>query len=401
MAKPGSIVYSGAYYENVLKTIFDDEEEEIVTSELLEDVLKHGMAYELHYVEEGKPEFVIMSQLQGIPVYSTDLKKKLIEFLYFYCDEVEEKDYIWDYDEKGVTYYVAPKGSSEFVLDTAKGATKNGTDIHGYGQVPVNVYCMARDCSNLFDHARALIDEYDRILSEDFANELERFANAYLLLASQLDPTPDPDTGESEVDLIKRTRVISKLGDEVMKKVGFLVKPDNGTFSVSAADRFERLIYEMLMIFNPSDEKFTVASGIAMAYKILAFEYNCTSIQTWFSKGLQNRIELISTILKNAGTETESQAPDEVQIDFKRNLPFDLSAIATVAMQLTGTLSQETILGLFPKTIVPDVKKEIAKVAQEKADNVQSFMTVNANTGDNQIAQPINTNADPSMSKVN
>ena len=116
---------------------------------------------------------------------------------------------------------------------------------------------------------------------------------------------------------------------------------------------------------NPSDDTFAASSGIALAYKLVPLEYLCTSIETYFSRGLQQRIRLMANIDATINGTSEAE---EVTITWKRNLPHDLISTADAAMKLSGILSKETILKLFPSTIVPDIDEELARLEAEKPD---------------------------------
>jgi SPP1 family phage portal protein len=124
----------------------------------------------------------------------------------------------------------------------------------------------------------------------------------------------------------------------------------------------------MLCIFNPNDDLFATASGIAQAYKLLGFELLIADMEAYFSKGLQNRIYMISgdESFKGEGE------PKGVTINFTRNLPFDLEKMAQIVSLLAGgraVISDETLLKLFPATLVPDYEEELARVKVQKASN--------------------------------
>jgi SPP1 family phage portal protein len=235
---------------------------------------------------------------------------------------------------------------------------------------------ISSDGTNLFDHVTALIDFYDKIMSEDFADELARFASAYMLAAGHIDDiTADPDTGETDYDRIKRTKLFSGLaGDKsVTDQIAFLTRDINSAFIDSAADRCERLIYEMLQLFNPNDDTFVQASGVAQKYKLLGFEYLCATIATYFSIGLQDRIALIKKLDSNLSAGNNSVNTD-VTITWNRNLPDDLFQLSQIAANLKDILSDETILRLFPTYVIEDVDEELERLDTQKQEAVDLFM---------------------------
>ena len=52
----------------------------------------------------------------------------------------------------------------------------------------------------------------------------------------------------------------------------------------------------------------------------------------------------------------------EVSIQFHRNLPMDILSLAQTAGMLKGILSDETILKMFPASLVPDVEEELERL---------------------------------------
>jgi SPP1 family phage portal protein len=368
MFKPGNITYSTdpeGYYADTLKPIFDVSDEELTTQEEAETVLTHGEAWEYHYKVDGKPHFVEVPYAQCIPIWDDALPPNLVGMIRHYCemegDEEIQEIYYWD--EARARKWEGKKGAMvEITADPERG--EEGMGLHGYGEVPFAQFKMARDCSNLFDCVIPIIDIMDRTVSEDWANELQRFANSYLLLANQLSSDID-DQGLNEMDKIRSARAFMDLGDDVKKKVDFLIKNVPIDFVKTGTDLFERLIYDMMNIINPNAlVDASDVSGRAYAYKILMFEFLCASIETYFSRGLQWRIRLIQKALGSVSTEARSE---QVTIQFRRNLPFDMASAVEQFVKLVGLLPDEIALKLFPASFIADVKA----VAEEMAKNKQ------------------------------
>ena len=366
MFKEGNIVYSGSGYDQELKDIFDANDEGLLDLEEAACALAHGLAYELHWTEHGQDQFAQIPINQCIPIFNESLKSNMIGFIRYWRDKKDANIIRANvYDDVSMQAFVS-NGGAQFVLD-------GPAIFHGYGRVPIVEFKISNDGSNLFDHVTGLIDFYDKIISEDFANELARFATSYMLMAGRLSDEVDPITGESEVDKIKQTRLFQGLQSEksVTDQIAFLTKDINSAFIDSAADRCERLIYEMLQLFNPNDDTFVQASGVAQKYKLLGFEYLCTTIATYFSIGLQDRIALVKKL--NSNLSVANTVNTDVTINIMRNLPDDLAQLATIAATLKDILSDETILKLFPTYIIPDIDEEIAKIDKQKESNMSLF----------------------------
>jgi len=379
MFKEGNIVYSGDGYDDALKYTFDANDEGLLDLELAATALAHGTAWELHWTEGSKDQFAQIPAIQCIAIYDDSLKPKLEGFIRHW----QGKDKVFH------AHYYDDTTMQSWVSDTGAMWTLELEEAHGYGRVPVVKFAMSSDGSNLFDHVAALIDFYDKIMSEDFANELAKFASSYMLMSGMLDDSVAED-GETEIDKLKRTKLFQNLsGDKsIFDQIGFLTKDINAAFIDSAADRTERLIYEMMQLFNPNDDTFVQASGVAQKYKLLGFEYLCTTIATYFSIGLQDRIALIKGIDANLSAGNNATNTD-VTIKFNRNLPDDIAQLAQIAATLKDILSDETILKLFPSYIVEDAEEEMRRVGDQKQANADLFQMAEPAEVDNADAPAI------------
>ena len=358
MAKSGLITYScedDNYYYDFLKPIFDQNDEGLLTKELFETAAIHGQSYELHFLENGKQRFVEIPVEQGIPIYDDSLPKKLIAFARYYTSS-DKKKHLLVYDDKQNTKYIGETFDEKMIFENQ--------ERHAYNDVPVCIYKISRNCKNIFDAVQPLIDFYDRIISEDYANEMQRFAESYLLLSERLSEDLDSN-GLNEVDKLRITRVFQSLGENVQSKVAFLTKQINDGFLNNAANRFERLIYEMIMIINPNDEQFANApSGIAMAYKLLQMEYLAASCEGYFSRGLQHRIKLIQNAAGMLSVQ-ETERP-QISIQFRRDLPFDLTQAVDQYTKLAGLLPDDVALRLCFGGLLPDIDSIVEQMQEEK-----------------------------------
>ena len=358
-AKAGNITYSGDLMAT-LQQIFDDNDEQLVTGANFEDASAYGSGYELHwYSGEGQFNFETIPVDQAIPIYTDDLRPVLQEFLWHRKTRLGV-ELVTLYNDKEYIEYQRDQEKKEWI----KVPERSGS--HLYGKVPIVEYNISREKRNVFDHVLPLMDIYDRLISE-VGNEHEKFANSILLLQAMLDDTTKDENGKTQVDRIGEARIMQGL-DDVHKSAAYLERNVNDTFIGNTLDRWERLIYEMLCIFNPNDDSFATASGIAQAYKLLGFELLIADMEAYFSKGLQNRIYMI------AGHESfkGSGDPRAVTINFTRNLPFDLEKMAQIVSLLAGgrsVISDETLLKLFPATLVPDYEEELARVKAQRASN--------------------------------
>ena len=375
MVKPGNIVYSSdpeGYVSDKLQPIFDSNDEQLTTQELFETALTHGQAWEYHYTKDNEARFVEIPVNECIPLWDNSMPPQLRGMIRYFCTEdyfENEGEVAAENEKKSVDVF------DKFTITHYKGKDYDSLALiaeeqHGYGEVPFARYKIARDCSNLFDCIIPLIDIHDRVISEDYANEAQRFAASYLLLKDQLSGELD-ELGLNELDKIKITRTFEGLGDNVNNAVAFLQKNIPVDFVKTVADTFERLIYDMMQIINPNDIAATgTISGIALAYKLLQFEYFCASCEAYFSRGLQWRIRLIQNVTGNMSAKPQDRP--QVDIKFRRNLPFDMASAVDQFVKVYGMLPDDVALKLFPADFIPDPQEVLGKMEEEKARKAEA-----------------------------
>ncbi|MCP3678924.1 MAG: phage portal protein, partial [Gammaproteobacteria bacterium] len=208
-----------------------------------------------------------------------------------------------------------------------------------------------------------IIDKLDDLGSDSIANAIDQFNDTILLLSKSIQ--------ESDVDKIKEWKILDDLGGkEEGNFAEFLQRNLNIEATLKSTETFERWYYELTGIPNLNDEKFNVKSGIAIAYALTNFENLVTTMEIYFTKSLQYRLKLIVNALRFFGYISEDV---EATLDWTRNLPFDLREKTEVAaiLKKEGLLSDETILKLFPKTLIANPVEEIKKRAEEKKQAFQ------------------------------
>lgn len=369
MGKVGTIVYSGDYYENTLKPIFDYNDESLLTYSEMQEAMKHGWAYEVIWLDKDGSEvnLACIPNNQGYPIYSDDLKKKLTGFIW--VREVEG-----DEDKKTclLTYWDA-YNQEEWTKSEkdAEWVFVSSIPHAGQGIVPVNIGQINKDGTNLIEHVKPLIDFVDKLFSADVANESERFSNALLLFADRLDQITQDDQGLTFRDKLKEIGVIDGLNDDPQKKVQYLVRDIPVEFLKFAYETADKLIHDDLPLIDASSDKVGAdTTGIALEWKTWPFELRCADIEAWFSRFLQNRVYIIAKMKGNLNA-TATDESYKVDIRFVRNLPRNVTEMVDNFTKVSPDgLSLETALKLLPADLVGDPRKEIARIKAEKPEEV-------------------------------
>ena len=359
MFKAGYISYSTEVdYIDTIKAIFDDNDEELQTAEIATDALSTPETYEILRVGETIDSIRMyhVPYDKGYPVYDDTLDKNLAAFVHQETiDDGIDQKYIRTiyYSDRYEEYQRQGNGDRWQFIEERE---------HPFGKVPVAIYRTNQDELPIFQSVLPMVDEHDKVISSAYADERERFANSLLLVLEKLvDGTAEER--EATMEQLRQNRVLQDLGrnetvSRVQDAVAFLTKPSRGSDTAEEADRLERLIYDMAMVINPTDEAFAAASGIALRYKLLPMEFLAADIEAYFSRGLQARIELIG----NALLALRNIQPEPVTIHWRRNLPSDIETLVETAGKAKGVLSDETILNLFPADVIPDKSAELERI---------------------------------------
>lgn len=129
-------------------------------------------------------------------------------------------------------------------------------------------------------------------------------------------------------------------------------------------DRLEKLIFQVSMVANISDENFGTSSGISLKYKLQAMSNLAKTKERKFEAGMQQRYRLIFS--NPVIPEIKPDAWTNIKYTFTRNFPANVAEEADTAIKLEGIVSKETQLGVL--SIVDNVDVEIEKLEEEQAE---------------------------------
>lgn len=334
-------------YEEAFKVSMRGNQHHIVTSEVYEEMLVQGEAYEIVWTSKrldlktNTPEFAMVPGEQMFLEYSDSLRPELVSAVRIWKNNGIKK--AAHYKEGGVLFFV--KNNDEWVL------TKEEETL--FKSIPVVRYCSGRSPEALFEAEKPLIKAFDGMLSRS-VNEVDRFNDLIALMPAEVT--------KEFVDKLKKIKVIDDLG-QYEKWPSYLQK-DLTKVSPFYSEIFsiiERLFHKSIKIPDMSDNSFAGnQSGIALAYKLLPMEFSAAKIDLYFDRGLEYRSKLIEEVLSSG-----YGVPDGYLVKHKRNLPVDEETKVNIAKALIGIVSDETLLKILPKTIVEDAKTEAEKKKKE------------------------------------
>ena len=205
------------------------------------------------------------------------------------------------------------------------------------------------------------------------ANDVDYFADAYMkVLGSKLE--------DEDLEHIRDNRIINLEGDADTVIVDFLQKPNGDTTQENLIDRLEKLIFQISMVANISDENFGTSSGIAMKYKLQGMSNLAKTKERKFTSGMNRRYKLI---FSNPVSGMKEDDWVKLHYHFTPNIPSNVLEESQIAGNLDGIVSQETQLGVL--SVVDNVQNEMEKIESEqekaKTDPVMTQMFGGAGDG--------------------
>ena len=354
LASPGYISYnSDEDIEEVMNILrYNDYQAE--DSDFLLDALVYGRAAELMFNdEEGKVRFRLINPRQCFAIYDDSLTGDLLYFVRIYPQsEWDESDIhcVDVYSNYDIKHYTM-NGHNGFL-------TYIEEEPHFYSQCPANVFSLP-DERSIFDCIISLQDAANETLSNEI-DDYSAFCDAYLALTGM-------DADEEDIASMKENRVLLLPEGGV---ANWLVKPANDTQVENILKRIQDNIYKIAACPDFSSETFVggVSSGVAIRYRLTGMETRAAKICAAMKKALQRRVEIIAGI---ASLRLGEEVFRDIDIDFKRNIPEDLTSTINMINTLKGTVSDATLLSQLP--FISDVNEELEAVAEQKKNNLDIY----------------------------
>jgi SPP1 family phage portal protein len=354
LATPGYISYRS---ENDIEEIMDilrynDYQNE--DADFLLDALSFGVACELMYMDaDSKVRFRLIDPRQCFGVYDDSLTGDLTHFVRIYrVDEWEDNEvYNVDvYSDSNIKHYRMTGMNGELVLI--------GEEAHYFSQCPANIFYLP-DEKPVFECIMSLQDSVNELLSAEI-DDYSAFCDAYLVLSNA-------DTDPETIAMMKQNRVlVLPEGSNAQ----WLTKNANDAQVENILKRIHESIYRIAQCPDFSSESFVggVSSGIAIRYRLTGMETRAAKIAASMEKALQRRIEIICGI---ASLKYGEEVYRDIEIDFKRNIPEDLTAVIAAVNGLQGIVSDATLLSQIP--FITDINAELEAVEEQKQAAMEMY----------------------------
>lgn len=359
-----------------IKPILDAYKKQTINdldSEIAKDVSMFGLQYEYVYANgDAEPKSCEIDNKNAIIVYDNTVEhNKLFGLIYRPIKEGTTFKY-WDIiyvDDKEIINY----------RSTDKTLSKKGKiQPHKFGKVPLICYKNNPELLGDYEPVISLIDAYN-LLQSDRVNDKEQLVDAILCLYGM-------DFDDTQAEMLKDSRMLANIPSD--GRVEYLVKTlQEGDVDI-LRQNIENDIHKISMVPNMSDANFVGnASGVAIRYKLLAFEQNIKNKERYMEKGLMERFELYNNFL--VALSKMSEVPvEEVDVVFKRNLPSNDYEISQMINNLADYIDAETLISQL--SFIKDASEIVELKKQE--DEAKLKDPYDALFNNNQIGDSNNGN---------
>lgn len=361
-----TMTFSGYGYGKGIKVYHDDEKimEDIKTFEKSNDILAHnskmvryaaiyGHAFEYYYQDEQARTCITAEKPSDLFVVYDDTMKKRALFAVRYGRHTTG-------NYEGQIYGEVMMNDMNIPFDRDR--LEEPYDNPYAPRIGVVEWMLNDDRMGLFEGIAPIVEAYNSAFSNN-SNDISYFADQILkVIGFEI----DTDTMEHMRD----KRVLNLYGDdpEDLKNaiVDYLQKGSDGGQSKDFLDRAEKLIYQISMVANISDDTFgNSTSGIALAYKLWSTSNVVNDFNTLINKSIQKRMKIWSSLSTNT---SNPEMWREIQVQFSQNVPRNYLEETQTAAQASGIVSQETQLKLL--SYVDDPKAEIERIKQEEENDI-------------------------------
>ena len=294
------------------------------------NALIYGVGYELQWIDKySQVRYSQVNPLNAFVIYDNTLDCDLLYFVRWYKrDNFDDNDIfnVEVYSDKTVKTYQAHGlgGALELISE----------EQHYFNDVPVSVFYLNETEENIFNCIITLNDAYNELQSSEI-DDFNAWVDAYLTLTGV-------DADSEDIASMKANRVLILPEGAT---ANWLTKNASDTQIVNMLDNIKKNIFKVTACPDMADETFLAQSGTALAYKLVGFENVASGIVARFTKAIQRRIELICNVLNLKATDAIWR---DININFVRNLPVNLTETINLVNALKGTVSAATLLGQIP-----------------------------------------------------
>lgn len=363
ISKPVTIEYKGGEDSNTsdLETVAGINEYNDIDTlnyNLGYDTSRYGRAFELHYRDKYNRDCIALIETTDLFVIrDTTIEQEIIAAVH--CPRYESKQYVTVYTDSEIIEYTPISDKSTQLRETNRQA-------HFYDMVPVVEWWNNRHRTGDFEHVLSLIDAYDSVES-DSANYMSDFNDSTLVISGDFDGTgldiKQLQQMKRDMNILFLQSGVTLSGQQTQINAEYIYKQYDVNGAEAYKNRLVNDIFTLTNVPNLSDEKFTSAdSGIALQYKLIGLQQIRAIKESFYTKALKRRYELIENIHKALNVDLFDSSA--LTFTFHQNLPQDIWNEVTQYVSVGGAISQETLRGIASFTT-----NQLEKERLENEDN--------------------------------
>lgn len=377
IGKPVSIGMINQGDKEQLSTISDIEWQNDINalnSDLAFDASVYGRAFEYHFRDRANVDRVVLiDPLEMFVIRDQTVEQNIIAAVHLpiYDGKVHMTIYTTD---QVIRYKPFSVGAARLVVD---GVTK-----HDYRDVPVVEWWNNRFRMGDYESEISLIDAYDAGQS-DTANYMSDLNDAMLVIKGDLEAIGlDAVTSAKlkEANLMLLQTGVSTTGQQTSADADYIYKQYDVQGTEAYKNRLANDIHRFSRIPNLDDDRFnSTASGIALLYKMIGLEQVRKDKETYFTKALRRRHELISNIHKAINAPVIDA--DKLTFTFHPNIPQDVWTEIKAYIEAGGEVSQET---LMENATFTDYKTEQERLIKQSGGSDHDLSQLTGDSHDRQ-----------------
>lgn len=320
-----------------------------------------GKSYEYIYREEGEKNLLIkdISPMETFIVVDDTIEHRKLFGINYYKKKNDAKG------QEDYKYTIMVATETEVRTYYSDSEDKYTSFEHNLGFVPIIEFRNDKYGIGDFEQVIGLIDAYNS-LEADRVNDKDQFIDSILVIYGALLGSTDETTDEAHENLKKKK--LLELDENAKAEYLTHTLDEGGAETLRKA--LKQDIYTLSHVPNLADENFAGnSSGVAMEYKLLGLEMKTETKESWYRKGLRERLQIF---IHDLAINQKFLEESDVEITFSRGLPRNILELSQIMVNLDGKVSNKTLLSLLPFVEDPDIEFEALK-NQEKLDSEQKM----------------------------
>lgn len=334
----------------------------------------------LPWIDEfGQFQYTNIDGRKFIPVFNDALKRQLRFVMYFY-NHTDEQGKKWEIMEIWDDYYVtsfrreadtdtfdnlieypAPSFSSHSESTHTPELPDLPENVRAHDFPGMNPWCLITNNqagTNDLNAIKDEIDVYDKVYS-CFADDLDDIQQASFIIKGY--------DGESLTEFKNNLKYYKAIKIDVDENAQGGVDMLTVEIPVEARKTFlemtRKRIFEDGQGIDPDPENFGNSSGTALKHLYDNLELKTSNFRAGAKEGFEKLVRLIC--LKHGHT------PKYIHITWNTNRQNDREEVANIIKNLSGIVSEHTLLSLLDFVSDPDAEME--QIAKEKLENMERF----------------------------